>query len=312
MPPVPVGTSGFPTEGDQWCIVNALGASGSLTVPAGGPAPVFTPGQTGNLNVMFPIPPPAPGMTLAIVFDWNYVSPECANDPTYNDFLDISLTDGAGTIFQNLIYRDTYSTTLGAPATTPEETGIVTAGFCNPPGTLEEMPIGAPKTAVINIDPTLLGMNNIFFEVNVGDGADAAYSSYAYIDNLTIISVPILPTITMSSPAPGQTLIVDTNLAVGVDTFNVFNFEICPGGPGSGPAMFYGFCLTSPTSINNVIQQLLLPAFAGNPFHYISTNGAETLGPFAVQPGLTLDAICIQIGFGGLVNAGPVINYTTQ
>jgi len=168
---------GFPAHGDQWCILNP-GTTGGLGVPAGGPAPYpFAPGQTANVRVPLPIPPSA-GQPVTLRFDWTYVSRESPNASSYNDFLTVDLTDGNGTVLQNLLYRDTHSTTLVSPPAVPPETGAL------PGSGYEEDPPGAPKTAVVTVDPALHGNAGVWLEIHVGNAGDSAVDSYAYVDHV--------------------------------------------------------------------------------------------------------------------------------
>jgi hypothetical protein len=299
--------SGFPTTGDQWLVVGA-GTTGAGIVPAGGPMPAGAP--TGNVKAPMPIPSIS---GLAITFDWTYVTPECPNDPTYNDFMQVSLKDAAGIVLQVLLYQDTFSTNYDTiNALSPSAAGTVPLGFCTL--TLEVAPAGAVKTAVVTVDPLLLGNTNVFFAVDVGNGTDTAYASHCYIDSVNFaIGGPSVPTIALSAPIPGLTLILSTGLNVGWDTFNVLSIEPCPGGPGMGPASYLGLCATNATSLNFLIQQVTTPSVPGNPFHFPATSITEAFGPFVVSAGIQVDAICFQINPStGLPVAGPVINYTSQ
>jgi hypothetical protein len=306
--PVAGPVSGFPTSGNQWAIVSA-GTTTSGTIPAGGPMPAGA--STGNLRVPMPIPSGVPG--LAITFDWNYVTPECPNDATYNDFMQISLKDASGVVLQVLLYQDTFSTNYDTVnATSPSQAGNVTAGFCTL--TLEVAPVGAVKTATVVVDPLLFGNNNVFFAVDVGNGFDTAFASYAYIDSVSFASTgPSIPTIALSAPVPGTTLVLNNGLNIGWDTYNVLSIEPCPGGPGNGPSNLLGLCATTGPAIDFLIQQVTTPSVPGNPFHFPALNATEAYGPYPVGPGLQVDAICFQINpANGALLAGPVINYTTQ
>ncbi len=174
-------TSGFPTTGSQWAIVNAANGDGSLPPPpAGGPAPYpLAGGSTGNL-IFAGIPIPA-----AISFDWNYISPECVMDALYNDFFTVDIIDPAtGMSLANILYRDTFSTTYDpANAVTPDETGTVPAGFCTT--TLEEAPLATAKSMLFSAPAALVGMvANL--EFHVGNSTDAGFSSYFYVDNIVL------------------------------------------------------------------------------------------------------------------------------
>ena len=170
---------GAPTHGNQWCIVHSAGSLGSLASAGGGPAPYpLGGGATGNLSLTILLPTTA----TTLSFDWNWVTPECANDPQWNDFLTVDLTQGGVSVL-NLLYRDTYSSSLAPPAVTPDESGSVPVGYCNPIGPLEETGFGTMKAVSMSIPASLLGQV-VTFEVNVGDGGDAAYNNYAWIDTL--------------------------------------------------------------------------------------------------------------------------------
>lgn len=307
--PLGAPVSGFPTASDQWAIVSA-GTTGNLSTPSGGPAPA-TPGTTGNLRVPLPIPNGPAG--LAITFDWNYVCLECQNDGFYNDFLQVSLKDSNGAVLQVLLYRDTFSGTYDtAPATSPNQSATVPAGWCVP--TLEEAPVGTPKSAFVLVDPLLYGNAGVFFEIDVGNGGDTGFPSYAYIDNVDYgLAGPSVPTIALSAPVSGTTLVVDTGLNPGWDTYNVFSIEPCPAGPGSGPAALLGLCASTQAALDFLILQVTTPSAPGNVFHFPATATSDAFGPFPLGPGIIVDAICFQVNpITGALVSGPVINYTTQ
>lgn len=177
--------SGFPTHGGQWCVVDSDGSGGGLNVPGGGPAPYpFSPGATGRLVMPLFIPAaPGPGGTM-ISFDWNFMAPECSQSPVYNDFLSVDLVSGGVSVL-NLLYVDTWNAAMMPTAVSPNGYGTVVTSFCPTPGTLEMSPIGAPKSVAVAIPPNLWG-TAVTLEVHVGNGGDAAFPSWAYIDNLSI------------------------------------------------------------------------------------------------------------------------------
>ena len=288
-------TSGFPTLGNQWMIASADLATGFLAAPGGGPAPYpFIAGDTAD--IVFP----AVTLGSTISFDWNFVTPECANDLTYNDFFTVDIVDpSTGLSVANILYRDTFSTTFDInPAVTPDYTGIVPTGFCNPPGALEEMPAGAAKTMVFAVPAALIGQT-MNVEFHVGNSGDDGFSSYAYLDNIQL-GTPAGPfAVTLSSPLGAGSLQVDnTGLTAGTATYNIFTLnEPCPGGPGTGPLL--GLCTTNP--------QFLIDQFNSGvaPFAFLATGPTETWGPIAGLPsGIVLE--CVSFEFPGLVNVSPV------
>lgn len=293
---IPGPTSGFPTDGSQWCIVHsgAITGAGAFTQGAGGPALLpYAPNTTGMIRIPIPIPTVPAGVTLNIAFDYTYVSPECPNDAFYNDCMSVDFTV-AGVSQQNLLYLDTFSAAMTAPAISPTETGAITTGFCATPGTREAGPGGAPKTLSVGIATPLYGQT-VDFEVNVADGGDNAFNSWAYIDNIRFVVNCQAPTISISQPGGiGAPVFVDNGcLVTGRSYFNAFSFDLCPGGPGTGP--IGGLCFSD---INFLIFQLSTP-FA--PFNFIAGGPSQSHGPFSLPTPFAVDCVSVDIT-GGVIN----------
>jgi hypothetical protein len=259
--------------------------------------------------VRFPVTVPQAG-GLQIAFDWNYVTRECPNDPVYNDFLTVDFTDATGARVLNLVYRDTFSNTLAGPAQTPDATFIVPwPALCWPTAvTREEVPIGAPKTTTVAIPASLQGQS-LWFEVNVGNATDISFASYAYLDNVRWIGGPPAPLrIQLGQPfGSGSFRVVDTGLAIGVQTLNLFSLEPAPGGVGTGP--YLGLWTATPA---NLIAQATVP-IGTLPFSFVATTATLVYGPLTNAPvGLQVEAVAVEIIGNALGRVSPVAALTTQ
>jgi len=208
---IPGPTSGFPSTGSQWGIVNSGNGDGQLVPPPpSGPAPYpLAPGSTGNLVFQSVQLPPT------ISFEWNYVSPECPMDAAFNDFFTVDIVDPVtGTPLVNILYRDTFSPTYDPSfAVTPDETGVVP----NAPGlciTREEAPLGTAKTLVFTVPIALVGsVANV--EFHLGNAGDNNFSGYVYLDNISVgIAPPPIPPIYQSNSLDAS-LSIDGQIASG-------------------------------------------------------------------------------------------------
>lgn len=282
----------FPVAGTQWVIVSSATASGSFTQPAGGPALLpYAAGATGQIRIPIVIPTPPPSTGIGIRFAYTYVSPECPNDATYNDCVSVDLTTAAGASQLNLLYLDTFSTTMAAPAVSPNQAGTITASFCATPGTREAATPGAAKQVTTTIPPSLYGQN-AFFEVNVADGFDAAFNSWIYVDAIEFVAVcgGGTPIVQVSQPGgAGQPILVQNDcLVFGNEYYNIVSLDLCPGGAGTGS--IYGMCFTD---LNSLWAQLSFPLNTP-PFHFIALQSTITFGPYALPP-IVFDLICVDV-----------------
>lgn len=294
--PIAGPQSGFPSEGSKWCIVNSATASGAFNQPAGGPALLpYAPGTSGQINIPTYVPIPGPGQTVRVFFDYTYVSPECPNDGTYNDCFSVDLTNG-GTSVLNLLYLDTFSAQMTAPALSQNAAGTIPTGFCANPGTREAAAPGTMKRVSVVVPAALYGTNPAF-EVNVADGGDGSFNSYAYIDNIRIC---VAPTVSISQPGPaGSPVFVDNScLEAGQEYYNIVSFDLCPGGPGTGP--LGGMCFND---LNFLFLQLSLP-IGVQPFHFIATGTSQSHGPISLGGPFTVDIVAVQMTPS--VQIGPV------
>lgn len=102
--------------------------------------------------------------------------------------------------------------------------------------------------------------------------------------------VPSASTITIPSSAnPGFTdlTLINTNLIPGHEIWNIYSWQPCPGGVGSGP--FLGLCFVT---LGDVLPQLSTPlGFA--PFHFLADNCTMSFGPFPIPSGITLELVTV-------------------
>ena len=106
-------------------------------------------------------------------------------------------------------------------------------------------------------------------------------------------------------PGPGSPVfLANTNLTPGHAYYNIFSFDLCPGGVGTG--LFGGLCVTSPANLQFVLDQLLAP-LGTSPIHFTASSSYVTAGPFTLPP-LTVEAITIDFTGGAL---GPISQVAT-
>ncbi|MAG56735.1 MAG: hypothetical protein CMJ83_10630 [Planctomycetes bacterium] len=287
--------SGFPSEGSQWCIVRSAGAVGGFTVPMGGPAPFpITAGDTGNVRRTVTLPT---GGTVSVSFDFTYVTPECPNgnnggSPAYNDWFSVDLVDPAtGLSVLNLVYRDTWSTQLVGPAFSPHEGGSITSSFCT--NTLEESVPGTVHTVSVAVPAALHGMT-LDFVAQVGDGNDAAFNSWFYLDNVQAGGGPPPAgplTVDIVSVGAGMYQL-DIDAPMTVATGNYYRLYVLISGTPATPTGSGSFLGLNFDAVTASILQLPLGAA---PLHFQMTASSWSFGPFAGAPGLTIDYLGVGI-----------------
>ncbi|MAG56981.1 MAG: hypothetical protein CMJ83_11860 [Planctomycetes bacterium] len=108
--------------------------------------------------------------------------------------------------------------------------------------------------------------------------------------------------------SPGSPLFLsNSNLTPGNRYYNVFSFDLCPGGAGAGPPGLLGLCATN---VQPLLSQLLAPL--GTPLiHFLAPASYVNWGPFSLGP-ITADAVCFEFSGGTLGAVSPVIRITVQ
>ncbi len=103
----------------------------------------------------------------------------------------------------------------------------------------------------------------------------------------------------------------NANLTPGNEYYNIFSFDLCPGGAGTGP--FGGLCVSSPANHQFVLTQLtwslgssLLPLF-----HFIAPSNYVSWGALTLPP-ITLEAITFDFTGGVLGPISQVATITVQ
>ena len=104
--------------------------------------------------------------------------------------------------------------------------------------------------------------------------------------------------------------LANANLQPEREYYNLFSLDLCPGGPGSGPATYLGLCLNTSANLAFLTQQLLLPVGA-QPFHFVASTSYSILGPYVVGP-ITVDALCIEVTATGIGSASQVRRIVVQ
>lgn len=102
----------------------------------------------------------------------------------------------------------------------------------------------------------------------------------------------------------------NVNLTPGNEYYNLFSFDLCPAGVGTGPVATFGACVFMPANVASVVGQLMSPVGTA-PFHVIAPSSHVNWGPYAVGP-MTVDAICIDVTGGVIGPVSPVVRITVQ
>lgn len=110
---------------------------------------------------------------------------------------------------------------------------------------------------------------------------------------------------------PGAPVFVNNaNLTPGREYYNLFSLDPCPGGPGTGPATFFGGCVATAANLQFITSQILAPVGTG-PFHLIAQSSYGSFGPFNVPP-IIVEGICLDVTGGVLGAASPVVRIVVQ
>lgn len=269
---------GFPTKGTQWAIVSPVTTPGFLVTPPGGPAPYpLAVGTTGGMtykNI-------ALGSTIS--FDYNYVTPECPQETTYNDFFTVDLVDpSTGMPVANIHYQDTWSTNYSSStAVTPDGLGIIPGASCAI--TMEVAPVGTAKSVQFQVPAPLVGgVYNL--EFHVGNSGDDGWHSYFWIDNILNGSL---------GPVGSCTYRKGT-LGVNPDGYD------CVTMPSSGQP--WASSISVVPTVGTTTLQTMVVVGMGGPVDSLSLYGFEVLtaGPYITDSGMGSHMIAVPAGLSGL------------
>ena len=120
----------------------------------------------------------------------------------------------------------------------------------------------------------------------------------------------VRPSILVDQSGPGAPVTVtNENLLPGREYYNLLSFDLCPGGPGTGPGPF-GLCIVTTANLTVLTDQLALPVGA-DPFHFVATSATQVFGPYSLAP-FVAEAICIDVTGGVLGPASPVVLFQVQ
>lgn len=100
-----------------------------------------------------------------------------------------------------------------------------------------------------------------------------------------IVSATSVPNI--ANPGMSDLTLVNTSLTPGHEIWNIWSWQPCPGGVGTGS--FLGLCFGS---ISDVMPQLMTPVGIP-PFHFIADNCSMTFGPFLVPSGIPIEIVTV-------------------
>lgn len=111
------------------------------------------------------------------------------------------------------------------------------------------------------------------------------------IDDMTLITGTVPYSCFLRAPSgSGSIQFDDRGLIPGVETWNIFSFEPCAGGPGTGP--YLGLC----SSDLNILLGQFFQGIGTDPFHILPASTTYTFGPFTGIPaGIPIEAISLNI-----------------
>ncbi len=112
--------------------------------------------------------------------------------------------------------------------------------------------------------------------------------------------------------APGAPVYVNNaNLTPGNEYYNIFSFDLCPGGAGPGP--FGGLCTTTSANLQFMLAQLMWPLDTSllRLFHFTAPSSYVNWGPLTLPP-ITLEAITFDFTGGVLGPISQVATVTVQ
>ena len=110
----------------------------------------------------------------------------------------------------------------------------------------------------------------------------------------------------LENPASGMLTVHNRGIVAGMDTWNIFSIEACPGGVGTGP--YLGLCTSD---FNFFLSQFMMPA-GSDPFHIIPASSSHNFGPLPLPVGFYLEVLSFDINGGGLNNIALVDSILLQ
>lgn len=242
---------GFPSDGSNWCKVDA-GSSSGVTIAnhllaASHLEQTFTLGQTSDT-------------TLAL--DVTFVSAETPGNSTYNDILVVEV-------------RALGSTSV--LATVDVATGsFPNTSLCGTRPATDLMNLSVDLAAAF---PGLTGSTPVTLGVYVGNGNDGAFDSWAYVDNARITGTGQVAPFDVGLVDQGGDMYLLTTTGTNLPNAEIYNFfSFALSNPlGSGP--FFGL---EPDSF--LLQQIFLP-LGTHPFHVtLDAQGTYQFGPVPLDP----------------------------
>ncbi len=264
---------GFPSDGAKWTRLTSS-VMGTLTAFTGVSKieSTFTIGAAGSL------------LTLDVAF----ATGENPGDPSWNDFMAVTVTVGATT--QTIYLVDT---TAGSFPTTM----VCSNRPCTGKITLSQN--------LVTLFPTITTTTPITLRVYVGNGGDTAVPSFGYVDKVTLSSSVVIPPLSLSFlPSGPGNWIMKTNAPAlpGAEVFNLVALNLSLP-TGSGP--LFGIAFDS-----LVLEQAMSP-LGTVPWH-VNLDGAGVfqIGPFGIPAGLSVDYIAIAIVGGAVSQVTPASNIT--
>jgi subtilisin family serine protease len=139
----------------------------------------------------------------------------------------------------------------------------------------------------------------------------ASSSRVAFANDAIVLTTRVVsaaPALMLSQPTgpSGAIMVRHENLIPGHEYYNVFSFDPCPGGIGTGP--WLGLCTAS---LETLIAQILLPPSAP-PIHYVATSTSHEFGPYYLTSGLSVAGVLFDHTGQVLQGVSPVAAYVVQ
>jgi hypothetical protein len=98
------------------------------------------------------------------------------------------------------------------------------------------------------------------------------------------------PFLSFPQPAGGSVAVINRWLIPGHEYFNLYSFDACAGGTGSGP--YAGLCFNN---VATLLNQAAAPV-GTLPFHFVAPATEVTFGPYpGIPAGLTFDAVTVDV-----------------
>ena len=139
--------------------------------------------------------------------------------------------------------------------------------------------LSAPGCGITNPTPFAgIGFPNVHLLLDV---------NYNFVGATPMPVVTALSVPNVANPGMSDFTLTNSSLTPGHEIWNIWSWQPCPGGLGTGP--FLGLCFAS---LGDVMPQLTTP-LGIPPFHYLADNCSMTFGPFMVPSGIPIEIVTV-------------------